>query len=137
MKVINLFLILSASILVLSCRCTPQDPTEKYLSELTQEDTTIVISLAETSMERLKDGDIDLAAQLFSGESTEIHTRLSNIKVMEYSVKGYEFQTPDTNPIRFRIKFGENPDTQNDLMMGFALNAIKTDNGWKLTLLNK
>ena len=61
----------------------------------------------------------------------------SNIKVMEYSVKGYEFQTPDTNPIRFRIKFGENPDTQNDLMMGFALNAIKTDNGWKLTLLNK
>lgn len=140
--------ILFSALFFSSCKNRQVDPAAKYRSKLTAVDTTSVVSMANAFMDVVKGGDLDQGLsmlktldkegnliELDDAKKKSIHSKLTTFPVLDYTMKSYEFSTRISNPITYRIKFAEDPETGTPYMTGFALNAVKIKNEWVLTIL--
>lgn len=147
---ISLSLIIIAGLLVASCKSKQVDPKELYLKSLSSADTTYVLNQATSCMEELKAGNLDLFVQkLATIDSTGNAVALShakaeylvnmyqNVTISDYVLNAYDFQSPDSNPVRFKVNFGKDPDTGIPFVTGFGLNAVRVGDTWVITLLDR
>jgi hypothetical protein len=147
---ISLTLLVLTFFSLASCKQKSVDPKELYLQSLTCADTTYVLSQASACMEELKNGNLEQFVQMLATiDSTGAAVPLSttkaqsmihmyeNMSITDYALNTYEFDAPDSNPIRYRVSFGKDPETGIALATGFALNAVKVGDSWVVTILDK
>lgn len=144
---LGLFLIFLTGLLLYSCKSKPVDPIEEYRNSLTTADTTIVLSMAQECMGFLKSGDFDLfVSNLSTVDSTGVVSTLSTEKVKrlqrnfaifnvsDFVLSDFIFDTPQSNPITFKVQFGYDEATGTPMYTKFALNAVKTDSKWIISV---
>lgn len=136
-------------------RTTAQDEGEEYLSSLTKADTTSLLSIADSCMTLLANGEYEKALAgvgYVDGETIEAMTpemiartamSFKSLGVHGFERSGYELSLSDRNTVNYRLKIGGplagGPSTGSGTTAivpttGFAFNAYRIDGRWYLTL---
>lgn len=145
--ILGIFLIILTGFLFYSCKSKPVDPIEEYRNSLTAADTSNVLSMAQECMGFLKSGDFDLfVSNLSTVDSTGVVSPISNEKIIrlqrniaifnvtDFVLSDYVFDTPHSNPITFKVQFGYDEATDTPMYTKFALNAVKADSKWFISV---
>ena len=143
-------LILALSLLASCSGKKPKaEPTrqEIFLSELTAADTTEVLTRAQSVIDKIIAGDVNGALDglgqvendsLFQISSEKIVSASNQFKKMnlrQAKLESYTFTDPDHNVVKFRVSFGHSEDESKLLSTAFAINALKIEGNWYLTLM--
>ena len=138
---------------LLSCgtrsgRATAQDEGEEYLSSLTKADTASLLSIADSCMTLLTNGEYEKAfggVGYVDGETIEAMTpemiartamSFKNLGVHGFERSGFELTNPELNTVSYRLKIG-GPSASSGTVTpttGFAFNAYRIDGHWYLSL---
>ena len=152
MKRISYFvLVVAAVVLVASCSKKPktrEERIEEFRSELTQEDSTVMLSLADNAMELLKAKQIDqvLGSLYEYTDSTQEVKPLSKstakryerkfkmFPVLEYEREYFSFMLEGCNDVKYKVTFAtaEQAGTSKPATTMFMFNPVKIDGEWKL-----
>ena len=138
---------------LLSCgthcgRITAQNEGEVYLSSLTKADTASLLSIADSCMTLLTNGEYEKAlggVGYVDGETIEAMTpemiartamSFKNLGVHGFERSSIELVLPDQNTISYRLKIG-GPSASSGTATpttGLAFNAYRIDGHWYLSL---
>ena len=141
-----------------SGRTTAQNEGEEYLSSLTKADTASLLSIADSCMTLLANGEYEKAlggVGYVDGETIEVMTpemiartamSFKNLGVHGFERSSIELVLPDQNTVSYRLKIG-GPSASSGTAIstnsgtatitpttGFAFNAYRIDGHWYLTL---
>ena len=121
---------------------------EEFRNELTEEDTTTMLKLADDAMEQLKAKKIDqVIASLYEyDDSTHEVSPLSDatakryarkfkmFPVLDYYREYYTFMLEGCNDVKYRVTFAtaEQAGTKEPATTMFMFNPVKIDGEWKL-----
>ena len=127
---------------------TREDRIEEFRNELTEADTTTMLTLADDAMEQLKAKKIDqVIASLYEyNDSTEEVTPLSDtmkkrlerkfkmFPVLDYYREYYSFMLEGCNDVKYRVTFAtaEQAGTKEPATTMYMFNPVKIDGDWKL-----
>lgn len=148
-------LIIFASALLLFSACigkkkqqTREEQIAEFRSELTAEDTTAMLKLADDAMEQLKAKKIDqVIASLYEyDDSTKeakpvteetakrYHKIFSIYPVIDYTRVYYSFMLEGCNDVKYEVTFAtaEQLGTDKPATTMYMFNPIKLDGVWKL-----
>lgn len=138
---------------VVSCgkkksQMTREERIEEFRNDLTTEDTTTMLKLADEAMEQLKAKKIDqVIASLYEyDDSTEEVKPLSEalakryarrfklFPVLDYYRVYYSFMLEGCNDVKYRVTFATAEQTggKNPATTMFMFNPVKVDGDWKL-----
>lgn len=152
-KFIYLFLGLLVFSLISSCgnkkkEMTREEQIEVFRSELTLEDTTTMLKLADNAMEQLKAKKIDqVISSLYEYDdstkevkplSEELKKRYTRrfkmFPVIEYNRVFYSFMLEGCNDVKYQVIFAtaEQVDSKTPATTMFMFNPVKVDGEWKL-----
>lgn len=131
-------------------RTAVQNEGEEYLSSLTKADTASLLSIADSCMTLLANGEYEKALSgvgYVDGETIEAMTpemiartamSFKSLGVYGFERSGYELVLSDRNTVSYRLKIG-GPSTGSGTAAitpttGFAFNAYRIGGQWYLTL---
>jgi hypothetical protein len=148
------FLVLIVALLCVATSCskkkekTRQDLIEEFRSELTSEDTTAMLRVADEAMELLKDKKIDqVIASLFEyNDSTKEVSPLSErlqrrytrkftkFPVLDYKREYFSFMLEGCNDVKYEVTFAtaEQAGTPTAPTTKFMFNPVRVNGEWKL-----
>lgn len=146
-------IIIAVAALVLLSACNKKEKTREeriieFRSELTAEDTTAMLSLADNAMEQLKGKKIaEVLASLYEyNDSTkevkkltpETASRYERVfkmfPVLDYKRQYYSFMLEGCNDVKYEVTFAtaEQVGTDKPATTMFMFNPIRIDGEWKL-----
>ncbi len=120
---------------------------EVFLSELTAADTTEVLTRAQSVIDKIISGDIngaldglgqvenDTLFQISSEKIAAAANQFDKMNLRQAKLESYTFTDPDHNVVKFRVSFGHSEDEAKLLSTAFAINALKIEGNWYLTLM--
>ena len=127
---------------------TREERIEEFRSELTSEDTTAMLRIADEAMEQLKDKKIDqVIASLFEyNDSTEEVKPISEslakryarkfkmFPVLDYKREYFSFMLEGCNDVKYEVTFAtaEQAGTAEAPKTKFMFNPVRVDGEWKL-----
>ena len=148
------YVILAVAVLCLMSACSSKktksraEQVDEFRSELTAEDTTAMLKLADEAMEQLKAKKIDqVISSLYEyNDSTKEVSELSeqNAKryarkfkmfpVLDYQREYFSFMLEGCNDVKYRVTFAtaEQAGTKEPATTMFMFNPVKIDGEWKL-----
>ena len=152
MKRIYLFLFFAACILTfISCnkkKESREQQVQEFRSQLTAEDTTIMLQLCDNAMKELKARNINkvLASLYEYTDSTQEVKPLSDklkkkytaqfklFPVLDYKRIYYSFQLEGCNDVKYEVTFAtaEQAGTGDPAKTAFMFNPVKINDEWKL-----
>ena len=139
---------LSALLVFASCKTKPRtygDVESDFRASLTYQDTLEVLMMGQNFMENLLAQNYDAAFDslfvlgndvlyMASPEwKSELKSRYSSLPVQEYALASYFFSTPGINDLVYRYSVG-GPLTKDGPAFKVALNPVKVEGGWYLTI---
>lgn len=151
-KFFNAFLVIACVGTLVSCG-TKKDKSrfeqvEEFRSELTSEDTTAMLKLADDAMEQLKNrqyGEVLASLYEYTDSTAEVkplteatkkryERRFKMFPVISYQRKYYSFQLEGCNDVKYDVVFAtaETAGTPNDAHTAYMFNPVKVDGSWKL-----
>lgn len=127
---------------------TPLERMQEFRSELTKEDTTQMLKLADGCMTLLKAQKYDQAlsmlysyndstkevAPLTAEEKQHYGRRFRVFPVLEYERDYYSFQLEGQNDVKYRITFAPGGDGEAPCRTALMFNPVKKDGQWYLTI---
>lgn len=138
---------MALALLAISCRergrsdvFTYEDAEKEFLSSLTVNDTSAVLSMTGSFMEQLKSGMTDSAVVLVNvledgvlyassdNYRNELRSRFAVFPVLDYELIKYSFSTPGNNDVCYTYKFND------DDKLKLVFNPVKVDSVWYITL---
>lgn len=151
-KVFNILLAIALVTAFASCGSKKEKSrfqrVEEFRRELTTEDTTVMLKLADEAMEQLKNRDYDhvLATLYEYTDSTQevkpisaatkkrYERRFKMFPVVKYQRKYYSFQLEGCNDVKYDVVFAtaETAGTPTDAHTAYMFNPVKVDGEWKL-----
>lgn len=152
-KVLFISLTVVVSLLIVSCgkkksQMTREEQIEEFRKDLTQEDTTVMLKLADDAMEQLKAKKIDqVVASLYEYDdstqevkpiteetSKRYARRFKMFPVLDYYREYYSFMLEGCNDVKYRVTFAtaEQAGGKNPATTMFMFNPVKIDGEWKL-----
>ncbi|MBQ3827834.1 MAG: hypothetical protein II812_06755 [Prevotella sp.] len=148
------YLVLLVALVCLATACsnkkekTREERIEEFRSELTSEDTTAMLRIADEAMEQLKDKKIDqVIASLFEyNDSTEEVKPISEslakryarkfkmFPVLDYKREYFSFMLEGCNDVKYEVTFAtaEQAGTAEAPKTKFMFNPVRVDGEWKL-----
>lgn len=144
----------SVAFAMLSCggrggRAATQDEGEAYLSSLTKADTASLLSIADSCMTLMANGEYEKALAgvgYVDGETLDVMTpemvartaaTFKSLGVYGFERSGFELSSAEDNIVRYRLKIaGPSADSGAAIAptTGFAFNAYRIDGNWYLSL---
>ena len=129
-------------------RTTAQDEGKEYLSSLTKADTTSLLSMADSCMTLLVNGEYEKAlagvgyvdGDMIEAMAPEMIARTAmsfkSLGVHGFERSGFELNLSDKNTLSYRLKIGPSASSGTAVTptTGFAFNAYRIDGRWYLTL---
>jgi len=150
-KLFYVVMSVAVALLVASCsqkQKTKEERIEEFRSELTSEDSTIMLRLADNAMEQLKGRNIDqVIASLYEyTDSTQEVKALTEktakryrrmfamFPVLDYKREYYSFMLEGCNDVKYKVTFAtaEQAGTSEPPTTMFMFNPVKIDGEWKL-----
>ena len=151
MKRTTLFLALAVLLAFTSCSSRKQSRSEQvseFRSQLTHEDTTIMLKTCDDAMEALKTKNIDkvLASLCEYNDSTKevkplspetakrYRSQFTMFPVLSYERKYYSFQLEGCNDVKYEVVFAtaEQAGTEEPAKTAYMFNPVKIDGQWVL-----
>ena len=147
------FVTLAVAMILLVTACSHKEKTreeriEEFRSELTAEDSTTMLRLADNAMEQLKGKQIDaVLASLYeyddstkevkplSETTAKRYSRMFKIyPVLSYVREYYSFMLEGCNDVKYCVTFAtaEQAGTKEPATTMFMFNPVKVDGEWKL-----
>lgn len=150
-KIFYSFAVLALFCCVWSCKeKTREQRVKEFQSELTEADSTQMLSLCDQCMELLKAGKIDQALDMIyyydeeKHEVSELTTAFRSsfrhmfemFPVYEYERSYYSFQLEGCNDVKYMVTFDamEDPSEPNPYKTSFMFNPVKVDGQWYVTM---
>jgi len=140
--------LLSTTIACNNKQKTREEQIEDFRIQLTAEDSTTMLRLADDAMEQLKGKHIDqVIASLYEyTDSTQEVKRLSDqtakryarlfkmFPVIEYEREYFSFMLEGVNDVKYKVTFAtaEQTGTGEPATTMFMFNPVKVDGEWKL-----
>lgn len=121
---------------------TYKDAENVFLKSLTEKDTATVLSMTDSFMNFLLQGQIDSAIQLVQvvygdtlympslGYKLELCSRFYTFPVVKYELVRYSFSTEGNNDVCYKYWF----DEQQNHTMKVVFNPVKIDSQWYITM---
>lgn len=121
---------------------------EKFISELTAQDTLDILNLSNACMDTLKLGNVDAAIKMLyvirndslirvpDYKEKELRQKFKLFPVLDYKLEYYAFIDQANNDVKYQIEFFKHnsPDDKTPNTIGFMMNPVKVDGKWFLTL---
>lgn len=147
------YIILLVAVICLATSCSKKQKTreeqiEEFRSELTAEDTTAMLRLADEAMEQLKAKKIDqVIASLFEYDdstqevkplsesaSKRLQRKFKMFPVLDYKRQYFSFMLEGCNDVKYQVTFAtaEQAGTKEAPKTMFMFNPVKIDDEWKL-----
>ena len=124
---------------------TYQDAEDAFVASLTNSDTTTVVALTNSFLDRVKNGEIESAIQdiyvLYQGVLyrpadeylQQLRTRFQTFPILGYTLERFSFSTPGNNDCCYVYRFAEHVDGQPDKTMKLVFNPVYCEGCWYLT----
>ncbi len=125
-----------------------QTAQDKFISELTAQDTLDILRLSNACMDTLKMGHIDAAIDMLyiirndslikvpQNKEKELRQNFKFFPVVDYKLDYYAFIDQANNDVKYQIEFFKHtsPEDKTPNTIGFMINPVKVDGKWFLTL---
>lgn len=151
MKKFSIIALAFISLVFVSCKKeqTREEAISEFQSQLTAQDSTIMLEICNDCMDLLRDGKVEDALNslyeyddstgVVSPLSKEMRNRLSRqfaiFPVLEYELDYFSFQLEGCNDVRYNVIFRDGGDEQTgEFVTKFMFNPVKVDETWYLSV---